>query len=628
MFKQLFLQRLPPSAQAILAPNIPSSTVQMLAETADRILEYYQPPVTVNVASRSTTAPTIEDVVKRLDALTLEVSQLRATLRATNVVGTSSPSRLLHIYDRTSCRNFLADTGAEISLIPPTLTDPVEAFHRARKALTDTTVLVHPIPDAPLFIVADASNFAIGAALQQQTPTGTQHLAFYSAKWTPPKTRYSTFGLYNQVADCLYRPGSNAITRPSIDLERMAELQYQPTFSESLQHTSLQLEAIPLSTTPGTILCDVSRGAYRPVVPNEMRRDVFAALHNLAHPGIRTTQRLVSERFVWPSMNTDIRQWTRSCLACQKAKVGRHNKAPIGTFLAPDARFSHVHIDLVGPFPTSRGCNYLLTAIDRFTRWPIATPIPNITADTVAHDFLEHWISHYGVPSTITADRGKQFESRLFDSLIDLFGCSRICTTAYNSSSNGLVERFHRQLKASLRAHENPSHWSEPLPFVMLGIRTALKSDLECSAAELVYGTTLRIPGDFYGHSQSSGNLDPSDYVQRLRQAMTHLRATPPRPSTKSGEPAPEAQTFTRRTDLHCPQCPLVFMPCMNLFDHMRNTSDSIPTTPSLANTPSHNVPATANFNVTITDADTDTTNFSCPRCPRTLNSRIDLIGH
>ncbi|BHF59564.1 hypothetical protein SprV_0100252400 [Sparganum proliferum] len=79
IFKQLFLQRLPPSVQAILAPNIPSSTVQMLAETSDRILEYYQPPVTVNVASRSTITPTIEDVVKRLDALTLVVSQLRTT---------------------------------------------------------------------------------------------------------------------------------------------------------------------------------------------------------------------------------------------------------------------------------------------------------------------------------------------------------------------------------------------------------------------------------------------------------------------------------------------------------------------------------------------------------------------
>nr|VZI09154.1 unnamed protein product [Spirometra erinaceieuropaei] len=51
----------------------------MLAETADRILEYYQPPVTVDVDSRSTIAPAIEEVIKRLDALTLGVSQLRAT---------------------------------------------------------------------------------------------------------------------------------------------------------------------------------------------------------------------------------------------------------------------------------------------------------------------------------------------------------------------------------------------------------------------------------------------------------------------------------------------------------------------------------------------------------------------
>ncbi|BHF74036.1 hypothetical protein SprV_0401712000 [Sparganum proliferum] len=68
----------------------------------------------------------------------------------------------------------------------------------------------------------------------------------------------------------------------------------------------------------------------------------------------------------------------------------------------------------------------------------------------------------------------------------------------------------------------------------MLSIRTALKPDLGCSAAELVYGITLRIPGDFFGYSQSSADLDPSDYVRRLRRAMTHLRATPTRAPTNA----------------------------------------------------------------------------------------------
>ena len=91
---------------------------------------------------------------------------------------------------------------------------------------------------------------------------------------------------------------------------------------------------------------------------------------------------------------------------------------PLSSFPAPDARFHTVHIDLVGPLPPSRGFTYLLTCVDRFTRWPEAFPISAISADVVAQTFSQGWIAHFGVPSTIITDRGRQFESKLWSSLM------------------------------------------------------------------------------------------------------------------------------------------------------------------------------------------------------------------
>ena len=60
------------------------------------------------------------------------------------------------------------------------------------------------------------------------------------------------------------------------------------------------------------------------------------------------------------------------------------------------------------------------------------------------------------------------------------------------------MERFHRQLKGSLRVQSGTHSWTESLLLILLGIRTALKKDLHCTAAELVYGMSLRLPGEFF----------------------------------------------------------------------------------------------------------------------------------
>ena len=223
-------------------------------------------------------------------------------------------------------------------------------------------------------------------------------------------------------------------------------------------------------------------------------------------------------------MNNDIRTWTKSCLHCQRAKIHRHTITPLSTFATPDAHFRQLHIDTVGPLPPSRGSSYLLTCIDRFSRWPEAFPMPDITAET------DGWVARFGVPETITTDRGRQFESHLWRLLTQLLGCKHLRTTAYHPIANSIIERFHRQLKSSLRVQNHASHWTEILPLALLSIRTSLKGDLQASVAELLYGTTLRLPGEFFEKTLSDGITDPTSFVARLRDAMRKLKPPTARP--------------------------------------------------------------------------------------------------
>ena len=201
----------------------------------------------------------------------------------------------------------------------------------------------------------------------------------------------------------------------------------------------------------------------------------------------------------------------------------------LSTFATPDAQLDMVHINIIGLLSPSNGLTYLLICIDRFTRWPEAISITDIMAETVARAFVSSWIGRFGIPSTISTDRGRQFDSCLWNELMQLLGSKRIRTMTYmyHPSSNGLVGRFHQQLKASLKAHTDPSQSSEKLPLVLLGIRSAVKEDLHCIAAELVYSTTLCLTGEFFNSTGHTDTPDPATRIAQLKVSLQRLWGSP-----------------------------------------------------------------------------------------------------
>jgi hypothetical protein len=211
-----------------------------------------------------------------------------------------------------------------------------------------------------------------------------------------------------------------AIPPPSsarVDLAAMAAAQPRCCETMLLQRTT-SLNIVPQRIAGVLLLCDISQGRPRPAVPACHTRQVFAAIHEVAHPGVRATRRLISRRYAWKGMAADVAAWTKDCQQCQRGKVTAQPAAAVEPIPVPARRFSHIHVDLVGPLPTSAdGYSYIFTAVDRSTRWLEAIPLRGMSAASCADVLIGGWVSRFGVPTLITSDRGTQFTSTIWEAL-------------------------------------------------------------------------------------------------------------------------------------------------------------------------------------------------------------------
>lgn len=136
-------------------------------------------------------------------------------------------------------------------------------------------------------------------------------------------------GKDNVVADTLSRVED--ITQP-VDFEMLAEAQKTDSELQQLLEgtpSSLQLRRVQNPSSGLHLYCDDNNSLVRPFVPERLRRRVFDSLHSFSHPGANASAKLVSDRFVWPGVKKDCREWVRNCIECQRSKITRHVSAPV-----------------------------------------------------------------------------------------------------------------------------------------------------------------------------------------------------------------------------------------------------------------------------------------------------------
>ena len=145
------------------------------------------------------------------------------------------------------------------------------------------------------------------------------------------------------------------------------------------------------------------------------------------------------------------------------------------------------------------------------------------------------WVSRFGCPDSIVTDQGRQFTSDVWHELSDLLGITRKQTASYHPQSNGMIERQHRTLKDRLvsRACAGSGSWMDNLLFVLLGLRTSIRSDSSCLPSDLLYGSPLRLPGDLVLPADVLSPT-PSDFAAHLRSVM---KSSSPMPVVHHGIP-------------------------------------------------------------------------------------------
>jgi len=275
-----------------------------------------------------------------------------------------------------------------------------------------------------------------------------------------------------------------------------------PNNSTPQEKQNLARKAIQYTVENGILFRKNKQNQEQPlrVITLQDREKILYNLHSsplAGHFGIKKTIEKAIERYYWPYMGKDIKEYIQSCDSCQR--FGKPQKIQLIQSIPVVQPFYQIGIDYVGPLnPTPDGNKYILVAVDYFTKWPEAKAVKEATAKETAQFLYETIICQHGTPSIILSDRGSHFVNETIKLMKEEIGFRHKLASAYHPQTNGLTERFNgtlcRALAKSLQ--NNETNWDQLLPSILFAYRTLKQESTQQTPFYLVHGREAQLPID------------------------------------------------------------------------------------------------------------------------------------
>uniref|UniRef100_A0A8R1HSY5 RNA-directed DNA polymerase n=1 Tax=Caenorhabditis japonica TaxID=281687 RepID=A0A8R1HSY5_CAEJA len=257
----------------------------------------------------------------------------------------------------------------------------------------------------------------------------------------------------------------------------------------------------------------------------ELAKMIHESIFEGAHLGRDKTESRVRSIACWKGMTRAIQKVVEQCQVCQKTKDPIKNRihAPLGKFETPSSPFERVHADYIGPLPeTTQGNIYIAVFVDAFSKFIIAEPARNQTAESLCNIFKDRVVSRFGPPKQLVTDRGTNFTSKKFKEVLETLNIDHSMSTAYHHEANGQVERANQTIEQMLRQCKDDEEWDTELQTLLHAYNTAQNATTGVSPHMVMHGQDARSPLRNI-LSPRETTIQPRDHVEKLKKKTGKL---------------------------------------------------------------------------------------------------------